>query len=50
MQVLIRLSHVSRARGNVLWLLGLLVFATGDGLNVLALNFAAQSLLEAIGR
>lgn len=49
-QVLIRLSHVSRARGNVVWMMGLLVFATGDGVNVFALNFAAQSLLEAIGR
>ena len=48
-QVLIRLSHMSRARGTVLWLCGLVIFACGDTLNLVALNFAAQSLLEAIG-
>ena len=49
-QVLIRLSHVSRQRGVQLWLLGIAVFGLGDCLNMIALNFAAQSLLEAIGR
>ena len=49
-QVLIRLSHLSRQRGVQLWLLGIAVFGLGDCLNLVALNFAAQSLLEAIGR
>lgn len=48
--MLIRLSHVSRQRSVLLWLLGIAVFAMGDSLNIVALNFAAQSLLEAIGR
>jgi len=48
--VLIRLSHLSRQRGVQLWLLGIAVFGLGDCLNLVALNFAAQSLLEAIGR
>jgi hypothetical protein len=33
----------------VLWLLGILIIVCGDALNIVALNFAAQSLLEAIG-
>ncbi len=41
---------MSRQRGVLLWLLGIVVFAMGDSLNLFALNFAAQSLLEAIGR
>ena len=41
---------MSRQRSVLLWLLGIAVFAMGDSLNIVALNFAAQSLLEAIGR
>jgi hypothetical protein len=48
-QVLIRLSHMSQTRAWVLWLLGILIIVCGDALNIVALNFAAQSLLEAIG-
>jgi hypothetical protein len=49
-QVLIRLSHCRGDRGLWLWMFALLVFITGDMFNVFALSFAAQSLLEAIGR
>eukprot|EP00960_Hanusia_phi_P051414 760789-Hanusia_phi.AAC.7 len=50
-QVIIKLSHLDQEHGasSFWWWIGVVLFGAGDVLNVIGLNYAAQSLLEAFG-